>query len=69
MSKKIPYYYIGNNGYEAAKVVDGFDSTYHVGTAITYLLRCKRKHTSPVEDIEKAIHHLEYELARLETLE
>ena len=35
----IPDYYIGNNGYEARKVVEGFELTYNIGTAVTYLLR------------------------------
>ena len=40
---KIPWYYIGNNGYEARKVVSGFDLSYNIGTAVTYLLRAERK--------------------------
>jgi hypothetical protein len=39
----IPSYYIGNNGYEARKVISGFDLSYNVGTATTYLLRCGKK--------------------------
>jgi len=62
---KIPSYYIGNNGYEARKVVDGFELNYNIGTATTYLLRAERKHDSPVEDIEKAIAHLQFELDKL----
>jgi len=62
---RIPSYYIGTNGYEARKVVDGFDLSYNVGTAVTYLLRAERKHDSPVECIEKAINHLQFELDKL----
>ena len=63
---RIPHYYIGNNGYEARKVVSGFDLSYNIGTATTYLLRCERKHSSPVECITKAIAHLEFELEKIE---
>ena len=63
---RIPHYYIGNNGYEARKVVSGFDLSYNIGTATTYLLRSERKHASPVECIKKAIAHLEFELEKIE---
>lgn len=63
---RIPYYYIGSNGYEARKVVEGFDLSYNIGTATTYLLRCQRKHATPVQDIKKAIAHLEFELEKLQ---
>ena len=62
---RIPSYYIGTNGYEARKVVDGFELSYNVGTAVTYLLRAERKHDSPIECIQKAINHLEFELDKL----
>jgi|TARA_R110002096_G_scaffold268061_1_gene461747 hypothetical protein len=65
---RIPHYYIGSNGYEARKVVSGFDLSYNIGTATTYLLRCERKHSSPVECIKKAIAHLEFELEKIEEL-
>ena len=63
--ERIPHYYIGTNGYEARKVVDGFELSYNVGTAVTYLLRAERKHDSPIECIQKAINHLEFELDKL----
>ena len=62
---RIPRYYIATNGYEARKVVDGFELSYNVGTAVTYLLRAERKHKSPIECIQKAINHLEFELDKL----
>ena len=63
---RIPHYYIGNNGYEARKVVSGFDLSYNCGTAVTYILRAKRKHKSPIDCITKAIAHLEFELEKIE---
>ena len=62
----IPEYYKGANGYEARKVVDNFDLTYHLGTAVTYLLRAYHKHDTPIDCIKKAIAHLEFELEKLE---
>ena len=63
--KRIPHYYIGNNGYEARKVISGFDLNYNIGTAVTYLLRAEKKHAKPIECIKKAIAHLEFELERI----
>ena len=65
MTKKdeIPEYYKGKNGYMAKDVVSNFDLSYNVGTAVTYLLRSKRKHNDGgLEDIRKAINHLHFEL-------
>ena len=64
---KIPEYYIGKTyKIEARKVVEDFDLTYNIGTAVTYLLRAKRKHKTPVECIKKAIAHLEFELDKIQ---
>tara|TARA_R110002126_G_scaffold9740_4_gene43456 strand:+ start:337 stop:546 length:210 start_codon:yes stop_codon:yes gene_type:complete len=63
---RIPDYYIGSRyKYEARKVVEDFDLSYNIGTAVTYLLRAERKHGSPIECIQKAINHLEFELDKL----
>jgi ribosome-associated translation inhibitor RaiA len=63
---RIPTYYIGKYyKYEARKVVEDFDLSYNVGTAVTYLLRAKRKHDRPINCIQKAINHLEFELEKL----
>ena len=62
---RIPHYYIGNNGYEARKVVSGFDLSYNIGTAVTYLLRADKKHATPIDCITKAIAHLEFELEKI----
>ena len=66
IDKRIPKYYIGKyHKYEARKVVEDFELTYNIGTAVTYLLRAKRKHDTPIDCIKKAIAHLEFELERL----
>lgn len=68
----IPHYYIGKNGYMAKDVVANFDLSYNVGTATTYLLRCGKKKEKGmsdvdkhIEDIEKAINHLRFEIEKL----
>ncbi len=59
---KVPAYYIGKKGMMAKDVVYEFDLSYNIGTAVTYLLRAKRKHKTPVDCLKKAIAHLEFEL-------
>ena len=64
--KKIPKYYVGKKyGYEARKIVEDYELSYNVGTAVSYLLRANSKHNTPVEDIRKAINHLHFELDTL----
>ena len=63
---RIPSYYIGKRyKIEARKVIEDFDLSYNVGTACSYLMRANRKHGSPIECIQKAINHLEFELDKL----
>ena len=63
---RIPSYYIGKRyKYEARKVIEDFELSYNTGTAVTYLLRAERKHASPIECIQKAINHLQFELDKL----
>ena len=66
MKIKIPSYYIGKRyKIEARKVIEDFDLSYNLGTAVTYLLRAERKHSTPIQCIEKAINHLQFELDKL----
>tara|TARA_R100000005_G_C5001369_1_gene208559 strand:+ start:4461 stop:4736 length:276 start_codon:yes stop_codon:yes gene_type:complete len=62
---RVPEYYKGKEGYEARKVCDNFDLSYHCGTAVTYILRAYRKHDTPVDCLKKAIAHLEFELEKI----
>ena len=69
-SNPIPNYYVGNTyGYEARKVVEDWDLSFNVGTAVTYLLRSSYKHDSPYDCIQKAINHLQFELDKLNNRE
>lgn len=38
---------------------------YNVGAAMKYLWRCDHKHESPLEDLKKAIDHINFEIERL----
>ena len=62
-----PSYYSGTKyGYSARKVVEDFNLSYNVGTAVSYLLRAGNKEGNPAEeDIQKAINHLHFELDKL----
>ena len=64
-----PSYYSGKKyGYSARKVVEDFNLSYNVGTAVSYLLRAGKKEGNPAEqDIQKAINHLHFELDKLFT--
>jgi len=64
---KVPTYYIGKfQKIKAHDVIEDYELTYNVGTAVTYLLRSGKKPNNPVEqDIQKAIHHLQFELNKL----
>ena len=63
---KTPDYYNGDNEYTAKQVVDNFELNYHLGTAVTYILRAYKKHKTPNQDLQKAIDHLTFELEKLE---
>jgi len=63
---RVPSYYKGKNGYEARKVCDNFDLTYHLATATTYILRAYHKHDTPIDCLTKAIAHLEFELEKIQ---
>tara|TARA_R100001443_G_scaffold75553_1_gene83122 strand:+ start:989 stop:1246 length:258 start_codon:yes stop_codon:yes gene_type:complete len=62
-----PNYYVGTTyGYSARRVVEDYELTYNVGTAVSYLLRAGKKEGNPAQqDIQKAINHLHFELDRL----
>ena len=70
MGREIPEYYIGKyHKYEARKVVEDFELSYNLGTAVSYLLRANNKHKKPQDCIEKAMHHLQFELDKLKLKE
>jgi len=67
--RPIPNYYVGKyKGIRAKDVITDFELDYNVGTSVTYLLRAGKKDISTYrEDVEKAIHHLQFELELLDS--
>ena len=64
-----PFYYIGNEGMKCIDVIHQFELSYDLGTAATYIMRCKRKHDDMGEEcINKAIDHLRYELKKIKKI-
>lgn len=67
-----PEYYIGKyKGIEAMDVVLDFQrDSYNIGVALAYLLRAGKKKDNPiVQDLEKAIVHLQKEIEFITNLE
>ncbi len=63
--RQTPLYYFGKyKRIEAKDVVLDFSAdNYNIGTALTYLMRAGKKPGNPIiQDIKKAIAHLEMEL-------
>lgn len=50
-------------GIECKEIAQEFN--YNLGTAIAYIWRCGHKHATPIEDLQKAVKHLEFEIERL----
>jgi len=67
--RPIPNYYVGKyKGIRVKDVITDFELDYNVGTSVTYLLRAGKKDISTYrEDVEKAIHHLQFELELLDS--
>ena len=67
----LPSYYKGKiKGIKAHEVIADYDLTYNIGTAVTYLLRAGKKPNNPiVQDIKKAINHLQFELKKIKEQE
>ena len=71
---KTPKYYIGSTyKYEARKVIEDWNLSYNTGTAVSYLLRAGKKreegmdnNDKHIEDINKAINHLRFEIDKLQ---
>ena len=52
-----PDHYI-SNGMEVIDIIEKFDLNFHLGNAIKYILRARKKHDNVEEDIKKAIWYL-----------
>lgn len=59
-----PEYYVLPSGRQVGQLVTEMEMNYNCGTAVVYLQRAGKKVTTPegqLEDVEKAIRHLEME--------
>ena len=63
-----PNYYKGKIfGYTARNITEDFELTFYTGTALKYILRAgKKEGNSAVQDIQKAINVLRFELEKLQ---
>lgn len=60
------YYHLGTL-YEPFKVIAAWGSSYHIGSALEYLCRHGKKPGNPaVDDLRKAVAHIQSEINRLE---
>lgn len=67
---KTPKYYLGKTRkgkiIEADEVIEAFSLNFWTGNVLKYLLRAGQKTEDPSDDLRKAIHYLEKELAAWE---
>ena len=62
-----PHYYKGMvYGYKAFDIIEDYKLSYNCASALAYILRNERKHSSPIDCLSKAIDHLKNELTILE---
>ena len=66
--KELPKYYKGAyKGIHAYHVINDYELTCNIGTAVTYLLRAGKKPKNPAkQDRRLYIDHLNFELERLQ---
>ncbi len=60
-----PSYYTGKSGIKAIDVIHDFDLTHCKASALEYILRSGKK-DDEIQDLRKAINHLNMEIERLE---
>lgn len=56
-----PAHYQGD-GLEVIDVIESFRLNFNLGNVVKYVLRAENKHSSPIEDLEKARWYLEREI-------
>lgn len=65
-----PPHYIEGRKYEPRKVIADWGLSFNLGNAVKYISRGGRKKTSTkVEDLMKAIHYIEFEIEEIEKME
>ena len=62
---KHPAHYAEGRKYEPIKVISDWGLNFNLGSALKYIARAGRK-GDPVEDLQKAIEYLQFEIADIE---
>ena len=57
-----PPHYTGG-GVETLDFIEAKDLNYRLGNVVKYVVRCGKKNTDPVQDLEKAMFYLKREIA------
>lgn len=57
-----PSHYGGDTTYEVIKVIHAWELGFDLGNAVKYIARAGKKSRNPIEDLEKAMFYLNYEL-------
>ena len=61
-----PNHYLKDSGHEVIDVISAWEMNFNKGNAIKYIARSGRKDPAKtIEDLEKAIFYLEYEINSL----
>lgn len=62
-----PAHYIAGRKYEPRKVIADWGLNFNLGNAVKYISRAGRK-GNKIEDLQKAIQYIEFEIEELEGL-
>jgi|TARA_R100000479_G_scaffold111170_1_gene55930 hypothetical protein len=61
-----PNHYGGaDNVFEAINVIEAWNANFNIGNVLKYISRCDKKHSDPIQDLEKAAWYLNREIERL----
>ena len=61
-----PSHYLKNSGHEVIDVIEAWNLNFSLGNAIKYIARSGKKDPAKtIEDLEKAIFYLNYEISSL----
>tara|TARA_R100000005_G_C4808206_1_gene96066 strand:+ start:218 stop:433 length:216 start_codon:yes stop_codon:yes gene_type:complete len=61
-----PNHYGGaDNVFEAINVIEAWNANFNIGNVLKYIARCDKKHSDPIQDLEKAAWYLNREIERL----
>lgn len=62
---KVPLHYVSGQ-YECRLIVEAYGLGFNIGNVLKYILRAEKKTENPIEDYQKAIDYLCFEIDRLQ---